>query len=480
MTSQQYGSLTVYEAAERLKVRPRTILYNIKNGFLPYKEVGGEFYIEESTLISADIWINASEAARLRGVTRQRISQETIIEGILPYRKVQGGGIYVNKKAVENRMATLHGPYRGPVEIEPSFGIEVARLRHVRGLIQYKLAAKVGVTPSTISRIESHNIKPKMHLAEKLAQELSPESPDSLMRYWGIKPMRPAAQRVRHSGRKVGIILPDLGMAYYRELLHELTMQAKHDDFEVYLDEGQTGTAQLAGIQKFAHLGVEGVILASNRMNSLDLIQLKDTVPLVVLEKPLEGSESYPHVGFVYPYERSAYVKATQHLIDIGTHFLLYIGDQYGHGTEEDRLAAIREVADRANVAVKVIRPARLDGRAGYDLVRAHLSSTQPAQKTGIIAFNSELSYGAWKAVLDANLRVPKDVAIVGGYRDRDEDELPYALTGVRIHADAMAREAFNMLHHLFQVKLTTDASEFEGEAIVSSTVELGISTVGT
>ncbi len=476
MTSQQSGTLSIYKASKKLNVKPHTIKYNISKGYLPYSEVDGIIYIDENDLMVADLWISAAEAARLYGVTRERIRQLTKREGVLPYEE-DGRFVYVNKKAVEDRRAKPLTTRR--IYGQNPFGQEIARLRYDRGLTQSELSVKVSVSSSTISRIETGAIRrPGKFLVEKLAQELSPESSESLINY---------AETIRHRTvllprKKIGIVLDDFRTAYSRELLHELTFESERADFGIYLELGAwNGHAQLASIRRFAEFGVDGIILTSNRMGAEEFEALQYTVPLVVLERPLNVLKSYPYAGVVYPDVHSAYAKATEHLINGGSRVLWYLGDQPVYGTEEDRFAAITEVASRRNIEVMVSRPVDWDESTGYYYVRNRLSSRRPDEKIGVITFNDDLAHGVWKGFLDAGLRVPENVAIVGGYRRRDEDYFPHALSSVRIPPDEMAKKAFHMLYYLFQaVKSMPHASEFERESIVPSTFEIGMSTVGT
>ena len=63
------------------------------------------------------------------------------------------------------------------VTIETSFPALLRSLREERGLTQYKLAQKAGLTPSAVSRLESGSRNPSRKTLVRLAQalELGPE-----------------------------------------------------------------------------------------------------------------------------------------------------------------------------------------------------------------------------------------------------------------------------------------------------------------
>ncbi len=112
--------------------------------------------------------------------------------------------------------------------------------------------------------------------------------------------------------------------------------------------------------------------------------------------------------------DRAATKRAARHLLELGHERFLYIGGQEGEYHEEERHAGVREALAEAGLPAAALRrhPGNFDIADGAAAARAYLQwSDRPS---AVVCWNDYMAIGFMKAVRDAGLKVPHDVAVTG------------------------------------------------------------------
>jgi LacI family transcriptional regulator len=205
----------------------------------------------------------------------------------------------------------------------------------------------------------------------------------------------------------------------------------------------------------------DGVILTG--ITSPNLRQaLKDAgLPVLLLGNNYSGTDlegdAVTFDGFQGAFD------ATRHLIDLGHTNILYIGDPklswfsnlfegYLHGLRE---AGLKPITQNKGLS---------DSFYSNGYLSVDLMFQESTEITAIFAGYDDTALGAWKALNDRNLQVPRDVSLVGF---DDEDYAAFTvppLTTVRIDVETVGRELISQLYRKLQtpsatlpvVKLTT------------------------
>jgi LacI family transcriptional regulator len=174
---------------------------------------------------------------------------------------------------------------------------------------------------------------------------------------------------------------------------------------------------------------VDGLIIASTqpvrRLALFKQIQARK-VPYVLIDRPIAGLQA-PFVGVD---NRAIGRLATEHLIARGCTRIAHLrGPAIGIATE--RLQGYREAL--ASGGLSMLASYVADGGhgdgTGYEGMR-RLLRARPTPD-GIFCYNDPVAIGAMKAILDANLRVPHDICVVGAGNVRYSDLLAVPLTTV-------------------------------------------------
>ncbi|MCM0618788.1 LacI family DNA-binding transcriptional regulator [Nocardioides bruguierae] len=230
-----------------------------------------------------------------------------------------------------------------------------------------------------------------------------------------------AARNLR-SGRSgaISLVMPDLRNPYFAELADDVMRAAAEHGLTVLIEQ-LTGEREqeLQTLHGLRQRAADGVIYSVLNLDLEDADQIDVPVPLVLLgDRIFHGPAD--HVTIQNAEGAKA---ATEHLLERGRRRLLALGAHEGEvlGSAGLRLHGYREALEAAGVpfdpdlVTHVGRWHRVDGAEAMREVVA-----RGVTFDGVVAFNDSLALGAMRVLLDAGLRVPEDVAIIG-FDDVDE-----------------------------------------------------------
>lgn len=142
--------------------------------------------------------------------------------------------------------------FKGKIDL----GLQLKRLREKRGLPQTELAKLIGVTPSTISQIESNQIYPSIPALLKMAEVLSVEV-SSLLGEKGAQKER----IVYPASESVEVKLPHIpDRSAHAKLLTPIELDSKADAYLIEISPNETLSSHF-----FIHKGVEiGYLLSGS------------------------------------------------------------------------------------------------------------------------------------------------------------------------------------------------------------------------
>lgn len=227
----------------------------------------------------------------------------------------------------------------------------------------------------------------------------------------------PVARTLR-TGRTgvLALVVPEIDLPYFSQLAREVIDAAAGRGYRVMID--QTGNDHererrlLTGSERT--MLFDGVLF-SPLVTHAELREMKaaSSIPLVLLgEYDFDGS--YDHVSI--DNEAAAY-DATRHLLASGRRRIAAIGAQPSetYRTPEQRTAGYRRALKEAGIerdSALVVAAPQYRRATGYDAARRLLE--QRERPDAILCFSDLLAMGAMRAVFDAGLSVPDDVAVMG------------------------------------------------------------------
>ncbi|HEY8281011.1 MAG TPA: LacI family DNA-binding transcriptional regulator [Leifsonia sp.] len=227
----------------------------------------------------------------------------------------------------------------------------------------------------------------------------------------------PVARTLR-TGRTglLALVVPEIDVPYFSELARDVITAAAEVGYQVMID--QTGHDHdreqdlLRGTDR--NMLFDGMLFAPLATEAeLSDVNASQSMPLVLLgEHTFDGRFDHVAIDNV-----QAAVDATTHLIDIGRTRIAAIGAQpkEHYTTPMQRTEGYARALENNGLALdpSLVRSADHYSRAdGYAAASSLL--TESPRPDAIFCYSDLLAMGAARAVFDAGLRVPEDVAIIG------------------------------------------------------------------
>lgn len=244
----------------------------------------------------------------------------------------------------------------------------------------------------------------------------------------------------------IALAVPELDLPYFAELAKHVVSAAARHGLTVLIDQTNGDPEQerlvAAGIRD--HM-IDGLIFSPLALAGTDLDGGAQSTPMVLLgERVANGPADHVAIDNV-----AAARDVTAHLVARGRRRIAAIGAQHTEqaATARLRLAGYGEALHAAGLGYDeaLIAPAAAWHRAGGAEAMAALLATG-VRPDAVVCFNDTLALGAMRALYDAGLRVPDDVA-VAGFDDIEDGRFSVpTLTTVAPEKSELARTAVDLL----------------------------------
>ncbi|HLT85292.1 MAG TPA: substrate-binding domain-containing protein, partial [Phototrophicaceae bacterium] len=192
----------------------------------------------------------------------------------------------------------------------------------------------------------------------------------------------------------------------------------------------------------FLSLAVEGVVVVAPTTEIAEATHgLAGSLPIVIIASGLTAEAPF-HVVAV-DHEQGAR-DATRHLIDLGHRDIVHVAGPDNWFDARARIVGWRAELTAAGLPVPEVVPGGWDASQGYQAAQAILRL--PSLPTAVFAANDLLALGIIRALHEANVRIPEDVAVVGYDDVSGSDFYHPPLTTVRQPFDEVGRQAIDVL----------------------------------
>lgn len=223
--------------------------------------------------------------------------------------------------------------------------------------------------------------------------------------------------RSLRSGRtgSIGLAVPDLGLAYFAELSADIIAAAEAHGLSVIIE--QSGSLdrerEISVLSNARRKMTDGLIFSPLEMGPEDVGHLDVDYPLVLLGERIFGGPT-DHVTMRNTEGARA---ATEFLIRSGRRRIALVGAHEGEvaGSSALRVRGYRDALEAHGIPFDE----RLVGRSiEWHRANGALSMSEVIARgvpfDAVFALNDTLAFGALRALQEAGLRVPEDVAVIG------------------------------------------------------------------
>ncbi len=271
------------------------------------------------------------------------------------------------------------------------------------------VARAAGVSKQTVSRVINGSGSTSVATTARI---------EGLIRDLGYRPSGVARSLATNSSLTLGLIVPSLDNPYYAEVAQGAEWSAWESGYNLLLSNAFDDLGrEEAALRSLQDRGADGVILDTPSLADDVLWELLRPFKAAVLigrSAPTEVAGSIT-VDDAYGIEL-----AVRRLVAAGRERLALLTAPGRFMSSRVRQAAFV----KAEKARGTFDPARVlvveaTAEASYERVRQALGSAPPFD--GLICFNDIMAAGALRALYEANVRVPAQVAVIG------HDDMPLA-----------------------------------------------------
>jgi LacI family transcriptional regulator len=214
----------------------------------------------------------------------------------------------------------------------------------------------------------------------------------------------------------IGLIVPDLLHPFFANIAKAISTEIRGQGYGMLIaSSDEEPEIEQQEIQQLLTRRVDVMIVASTQSSTESFRQIEEQgVPFILLDRRFQEMPA----NFVGVDDRVVGLLATSHLIEQGCKRVAHIrGPEVS--TAVGRLNGYKEAlaAHQMTPQPDHIVPIGSSGdhrgeKGGYEAAQILLSAKN--RPDGIFCFNDPVALGAMRAILEAGLRIPDDVAVVG------------------------------------------------------------------
>jgi LacI family transcriptional regulator len=270
------------------------------------------------------------------------------------------------------------------------------------------IARKAGVSRSTVSRVVNNEPYVSAATREKVMAVIIEER---------FTPNPAARALVTQRTQLIGIVVPQTlteiadGSYYFSALLQGISDITNARDYSTLLWLGHSTQDKERFVERILRNRLmDGLIIASSTNSELLISHLvKLDIPFVMVERPMQYLDQISYIGLD---NEGAVRNVIQHLYDIGRRRIATITGNVSNLDAQDRLTGYKQGLEQVDLPYdpRLVVQGRFDYEGGYEAMKQLLSESIDA----VFAGSDATATGALRAMKEANVRVPEDIALAG------------------------------------------------------------------
>jgi LacI family transcriptional regulator len=302
---------------------------------------------------------------------------------------------------------------------------------------QIDIARKVGISRIAVSKaLRDHpDISTQMKAkVRKVADEL------------GYIPNLTARNLQAQKTFTIGVVVPDISNSFFSFAIHGIMDAAAKHDYQIILSASRENAAvEKKNIMTFLAMRVDGLLVAvSKDTSNMDIFEKvkKTGTPLVFFDR------SMPDAGFssvgIDDYESARTL--INYLIQNGHSKIAHLAGNYTTDIGRARFQGFQDAMHSAGIGIENewIVECGFSRSGGYDGAKKILAASKLPEV--IFAVNDRTAQGAYKAIREAGLSIPKDIGIVAFGHSEFADLLYPPLTIIDSPPNLLGQQALQLL----------------------------------
>ena len=297
------------------------------------------------------------------------------------------------------------------------------------------IAQELGLSVATISKV----LRNHPDIKEETRQWVL-----SRMKELNYRPNLVAQSMTTGKTFTLGLIVPDLLHPFFARIAKSLSNAVRDQNYSLLISSSdEDEELERREIDRMLAHRVDTLLIASTQQQPGSFAALaRQKTPFILLDRQFED---FP-ANFIGMDDRAIGAMATQHLMEQGCKVIAHLGGP-PVSTALGRYRGYQDTLRQAGLPVRSDLYVSL-GRSGDHLGE---ESGYLATKTllagnplpdGIFCFNDPSAFGAMRALLEANLRIPEDIAVIGCGNILNSDLLRVPLSTIDQNSDEIGKQA--------------------------------------
>lgn len=311
------------------------------------------------------------------------------------------------------------------------------------------IANKVGVHPSTISRVLSGDYE---------NFNVSPEIRDSI--YKAVKELNYVPNEMARSLRlkktqMVGLVVPNILNPVFAELAHSIDLACDAQGYGfVICNTFENQEKETKYINMLKSRGIDGLVIVpvqEKRAFFDDLI--KQDYPFVLALRQFDDIQAD---AVVTDHFQDVF-KAVEYLIKLGHRHIAFIDASQSGFVNKAGEKGYKQALSRYNMRFDhdLIQSTGATSDSGYEAARQIFNL--PHRPTALMVTSDSLLVGVLKAAFESGLAIPEDLSLVGCSNSTLSPYMPFSLTAISQPVTEIGEKAAELLFRRIESK--TDAS---------------------
>ncbi len=214
----------------------------------------------------------------------------------------------------------------------------------------------------------------------------------------------------------IGLVVPDLLHPFFAQVAQAISVEVRTKGYSLFISSSdEDSELEKQEILQLLARRVDVMLIASSQWTVEGFRQIEEQkTPYILIDRQFVGYQA----NFVGVDDRAVGFLATSHLIEQGCKRIAHIhgpeiSTAFGRLEGYKQALATQHMTSRPGYVVSIGASGDHRGEfSGYHAA-AKLLAAHP-RPDGIFCFNDPIALGAMRAILDAGLRIPQDVAVVG------------------------------------------------------------------
>lgn len=307
------------------------------------------------------------------------------------------------------------------------------------------IARELGVSVVTVSKVLRNHTDISDETRERVLKR---------MKELNYRPNLAARALVTGRSSTMGLVVPDLVHPFFSHVAKGVSKALRKKGYSLFISSSEEDPQlEQQEIDQMLARRVDALIVASAQLKPEGLRRIEEQkIPFVLIDRQFPNFA----VNFIGVDDVAVGRMATEHLLAQGCRRIAHI-----RGPEVSpalgRLQGYREALARHSITpssslIVLSRTGDDSGDvSGYEAMLKLLDLTP--RPDAVFCYNDPTALGAMKAILDSNLRVPEDIAVVGCGNVIYDTLLRVPLSSVDQDSLSIGEEAGNLALHLVEAK---------------------------